>query len=313
MEHSIQEALHTPVMVDEVLHWLITESEGWYVDGTVGTGGHTAALLSRLSPGGKVLGIDLDHTALAVAHERLSAETARLTLRQGSYAQAHLFLHELGEVNCQGILLDLGLSSYCLEGSGRGFSFQADEPLDMRFDPNHGRPLYQILPHLSRNALTDILVRFGEDRQARSVATAIYRAATQDRLETTAQLVDTIRLAVRGPLLTKTLARTFQALRIFVNDELNTLQTALERLTGILRTGARAVMITYHSLEDRMVKQFFARESRDCLCPPQIPQCVCSHSAAFKILTPKPVTPASEERMQNPRSRSAKLRAVERL
>ncbi|UCD38115.1 MAG: 16S rRNA (cytosine(1402)-N(4))-methyltransferase RsmH [Fidelibacterota bacterium] len=301
------------MMVDEVLEWLITATEGWYVDGTLGTGGHTAAILSRLSPEGRVLGIDLDAEALALACKRLSEESSRLVLRQGSFAQAHLFLQELEVMDCQGLLLDLGLSSYTLEGSGRGFSFQVDEPLDMRFDPSHGRPLHQVIPHLGSEILADILSRYGEERQAKHIADALYDKATRNQLTTSSELAETVRNTARSPLVNKTLARVFQALRIFINDELNTLQTTLERLSDMLKSGGRAVVISYHSLEDRLVKQFFTRESKDCLCPPQLPQCVCTHTATFKILTPRPVTPSPEEQANNPRCRSAKLRAVERL
>lgn len=308
-----QEISHVPVMVDQVLDWLVTTSSGWYVDGTVGTGGHSAAILSRLAPDGRVLGLDLDAETLAIARDRLAADAARVVLRQGSYAQTPLFLQELQVRDCQGMLLDLGLSSYNLESSGRGFSFRSDEPLDMRFDPSHGRPLHQVLPHLASATLADILSRYGEERRARSITAAIHHAATAGQLTTSGALADTVRAAAKGPQLTKTLARVFQALRIFINDELNTLQTALERLAGILESGGRAVIISYHSIEDRMVKQFFARESQDCLCPPHLPQCVCGHTASFRVLTRRPITPSSEEQVRNPRSKSAKLRAAERL
>ncbi len=313
MEVNTQEIVHTPVMVEEVLQWLVTLPEGLYVDGTIDGGGHTAALLAQLAPEGRVLGLDLDPAILEQARERLAPESARVVLRQGSYAQLPVFLEELQVSTCQGLLLDLGMSSYSLEGSGRGFSFQVDEPLDMRFDPTHGRPLYQVLQHLSLQTLTEILSRYGEERQTRTLAGAIYQQATAGRLNSSGELAQTIREAARGPLVTKTLARVFQALRIYLNDELGALQTVLERLGGMLAPGCRAVIIAYHSLEDRLVKQFFARESRDCICYPHLPQCVCGHTATFRVLTRKPLTPIPEERAQNPRSRSARLRALERL
>jgi len=313
MGASPQAVSHIPVMVPEVLDWLVTTPAGWYVDGTVGTGEHAAAILSRLAPNGRVLGIDLDPDTLDTARERLASDSSRVVLRRGSYAQTPLFLQELQVRDCQGMLLDLGLSSFILESSGRGFSFQSDEPLDMRFDPTHGRPLHQVLPHLTSAALSDILSCYGEERHARVVASAIHREAVAGRLTTSGALAQTVRAAARGPQVTKTLARVFQALRIFINDELNTLRTALERLGGIMESGRRAVFISYHSLEDRLVKQFFARESKDCLCPPQLPQCICGHTASFRVLTRKPITPSTEEQARNPRSRSAKLRAMERL
>ena len=313
MNGHTQQVGHVPVMVDEVLDRLVTATDGWYVDGTVGTGGHAAAILARLAPQGKVLGVDLDAETLAIARDRLAADSSRVVLRQGSYAQMSLFLQELQVTACRGLLLDLGLSSFSLEGSGRGFSFQSDEPLDMRFDSTHGRPLCQVLPHLSPAVLADILARYGQERRARAIAGAIHRQATAGGLTTSGALAQTVRAVARGPLVNKTLARVFQALRIFINDELNTLQAALERLGGIIESGRRVVVISYHSLEDRLVKQFFARESKDCLCPPRLPRCVCAHTASFKILTRKPITPSPGEQAQNPRSRSAKLRAVERL
>ncbi len=300
-------------MVDQVLDWLITVPDGWYVDGTIGTGGHTAAIISRLSPDGRVLGIDLDSESLAVAREQLASDLSRITFRQGSYAQIPLYLNELSIKMCQGLLLDLGMSSYGLQASGRGFSFQSDEPLDMRFDANHGLPLYKVLPQLAPATLQNILSRYGEEKQARAVANAIHREAVAGRLTTSGALADTIRNTVRGSMKVKSLARIFQALRIYINDELDSLQTALECLKNILESGARVVIISYHSLEDRLVKRFLAREAKDCLCPPDFPKCVCNHTASFKVLTSKPAVPSPEEIAFNPRSRSAKLRVGERL
>ena len=313
MNGPIQEINHIPVMVDEVLNWLVTTPDGWYVDGTVGTGGHTAAILSRLSPEGRVLGVDLDAGSLAVARDHLAADLSRVVLHQGSYAQVASFLQELAVRECQGVLLDLGLSSFSLEASGRGFSFQLDEPLDMRFDPTHGRPLHQVLLHLTPETLADILARYGEERQSRAIARAIHNEAASGHLTTSGALAETVRTVAKGPLADRSLARVFQALRIYINDELNNLQTALERLGSMLESGRRVVIISYHSLEDRLVKRFFARESKDCLCPAHLPQCICGHTASFSVLTRKPVTPSSEEIALNPRSRSAKLRAAERL
>jgi len=313
MNGLIQEISHTPVMVDEVLDWLVTAPDGWYVDGTVGTGGHIAAILSRLSPEGRVLGVDLDAGSLAVARDHLAADLSRVVLRQGSYAQAALFLQELAVRECQGVLLDLGLSSFNLEASGRGFSFQSDEPLDIRFGPAHGRPLHQVLLHLRPETMADILARYGEERQARAIARAIHNEAAAGRLTTSGALAETVRTVAKGPLADRSLARVFQALRIFINDELNVLKTALERLNGMLESGRRVVIISYHSLEDRLVKRFLARQSKDCHYPVHLPQCSCGHTASYKVLTRKHVTPSSEEIALNPRSRSAKLRAAERL
>lgn len=303
---------HVPVMVDEVLDGLITTSGGLYVDGTLGAGGHAAAILSRLSPEGRVLGIDLDAQVLARARERLAGESSRMIFRQGSYDQVPQFLKELHMECCQGLLLDLGISSFSLEGSGRGFSFQTDEPLDMRFDPSRGRPLHQVLPTLNSGALADILFNFGEERRSRAIAAAIHATAAE-QLSTSGALARVVRSVVKGPQATKTLARVFQALRIFINDELRTLKKALEQLGTVVESGRRVAIISFHSLEDRIVKQFFARESRDCICPPEIVTCQCGHRATFKVLTRRPIVPGPDEQARNSRSRSAKLRILERL
>ncbi len=304
---------HLPVMVAEVLTQLVTTPSGLYVDGTLGGGGHASALLARLARDGRVLGVDLDPGALAAAQRTLAGAGERISLRQGSFTQLPAFLEELGVTNCQGLLLDLGISTLTLESSGRGFSFLREEPLDMRFDPHHGRPLSQVLPRLSQSQLADIIYRYGEERRSRAVARAIFGAAEAGRLATSADLAAAVRSVVKGQPVTKTLARVFQALRIYINGELDNLQAALESLPQLLEAGRRVVVISYHSLEDRLVKHFFIRESKACLCPPQIPSCQCNHQATLKVISRKPITPTAEERAFNPRSRSAKLRVAERL
>ena len=312
MPSARQPINHVPVMVDEVLDGLITTSDGLYVDGTLGTGGHAAAILSRLSPGGQVLGIDLDAQVLARARVRLAGESSRMIFRHGSYDQMPQFLKELDRECCQGLLLDLGISSFSLEGSGRGFSFQTEEPLDMRFDASRGQPLHQVLPTLNSGVLADILFTFGEERRSRAIAAAIHATAAK-HLTTSGALARVVRSVVKGPQATKTLARVFQALRIFINDELRTLKNVLEQLGTVVESGRRIAIISFHSLEDRIVKQFFARESRDCICPPEIITCQCGHRATFRVLTRRPIVPGPDEQARNPRSRSAKLRVLERL
>ena len=304
---------HLPVMVEEVLTQLVTTSSGLYVDGTLGGGGHALALLARLASGGRVLGVDLDPGALDTARRILAGAGDRISLRQGSFTQLPAFLEELGVTTCQGLLLDLGLSTLTLESSGRGFSFQLEEPLDMRFDPSQGQPLSQVLLRLSRSQLADIIYRYGEERRSRAVARAIHGAAEAGQMLTSGDLAATVRSVVKGPQATKTLARVFQALRIYINGELDNLQAVLDSLPQILEAGRRVVIISYHSLEDRLVKHFFIRESKACLCPPQLPSCQCNHQATLKVVTRKPITPTAQERAFNPRSRSAKLRVAQRL
>ncbi len=303
---------HLPVMVAEVLTQLVTTPTGLYVDGTLGGGGHASALLSRLAMDGRVLGVDLDPGALDAARRTLAGAGERISLRQGSFTQVPAFLEELGVNTCQGVLLDLGISTLTLESSGRGFSFQREEPLDMRFDPDHGRPLSQVLPRLSQSQLAGIIYRYGEERRSRALARAIHGAAEAGRLVTSGDLAAAVRSVVKGQPV-KTLARVFQALRIYINGELDNLQAALESLPQILEAGRRVAVISYHSLEDRLVKHFFIRESKACLCPPQIPSCQCNHQATLKVVSRKPITPSAEEQAFNPRSRSAKLRVAERL
>ena len=304
---------HLPVMVEEVLTQLVTTSSGLYVDGTLGGGGHASALLARLAIGGRVLGVDLDPGALDTARRTLAGAGDRISLRQGSFTQLPAFLEELGVTTCQGLLLDLGLSTLTLESSGRGFSFQLEEPLDMRFDPSQGEPLAQVLLRLSRSQLADIIYRYGEERRSRAIARAIRGAAEAGRMLTSGDLAAAVRSVVKGPQATKTLARVFQALRIYINGELDNLQAVLDSLPQILEAGRRVVIISYHSLEDRLVKHFFIRESKACLCPPQLPSCQCNHQATLKVVTRKPITPTAQERAFNPRSRSAKLRVAQRL
>lgn len=313
MSATATETLHAPVMVDEVLAELMTTTDGWYVDGTAGTGGHAAAILGQLSARGRLLGLDLDPKALEIARRRLAPSAERVVLRQASYEQLPAILAELQVNQCQGLLLDLGMSSFSLEGSGRGFSFRVDEPLDMRYDPGRGHPLAQVLPALSFNELADILARYGEEHQAGRIAGAIHRDASAGLLTTSGALAATVRAASTARQVTKTLARVFQALRIHINDELHALGSTLDRLGESLSTGARLVVISYHSLEDRLVKQFIARESKDCICPPELPACVCDHKATFRPITRKPLTPSPVELARNSRSRSAKLRAAERV
>ncbi len=304
---------HLPVMVEEVLTQLVTTSSGLYVDGTLGGGGHASALLDRLASGGRVLGVDLDPGALDAARRILAGAGDRISLRQGSFTQLPAFLEELGVTTCQGLLLDLGLSTLTLQSSGRGFSFQLEEPLDMRFDPSQGEPLSRVLLRLSRSQLADIIYRYGEERRSRAIARAIRGAAEAGRMLTSGDLAATVRSVVKGPQATKTLARVFQALRIYINVELDNLQAVLDSLPQILEAGRRVVIISYHSLEDRLVKHFFIRESKACLCPPQLPSCQCNHQATLKVVSRKPITPSAKEQAFNPRSRSAKLRVAQRL
>jgi len=293
-----------------VLTFLGVRPGGVYVDGTVGGGGHAAAVLEASAPGGRLLGLDLDPAALEVARRRLRGFGDRVVLRHGSFARLGVLAGDFAPAD--GVLLDLGLSSLQLADPGRGFAFSREGPLDMRFDPTAAGPTAADLVNgLSVKELADLLYRYGEERQARRIAEAIAAARP---LRTTAQLAGVVVAAVghrRGRIHPAT--RTFQALRIAVNDELGALEAALPQAVDLLSPGGRLVVICFHSLEDRIVKRFMRQESRDCICPPEVPACVCGHRARLKVLTPRPVRPDPAEVEANPRARSARLRAAERV
>jgi 16S rRNA (cytosine1402-N4)-methyltransferase len=302
---------HVPVLLDEVVTGMQVEPGGRYIDATVGGGGHAAEILAASAPDGMLLGLDRDPAALKVANDRLTAYGGRFELvhtsfaHLGEVAQAHDF------APVGGVLFDLGLSSLQLADAKRGFSFTVDGPLDMRFDPTSGGPTAaDLVNNLSAEALADILYEYGEETQSRRIARAIVEARP---IHTTRELVEVIERAVgrrRGRLHPATL--TFQALRIAVNEELKALKVALPQAVELLEAGGRLAVIAFHSLEDRIVKRFVRRESKDCICPPELPICTCDHEASLNVITRKPIRPTEEEVAANPRSRSARLRIAER-
>lgn len=302
---------HQPVLYHEIIHALQPKSPGFYVDGTVGAGGHARGILEACAPDGRLLGLDLDPQALALAGETLAPYQPRFHLLQASYAALDSVLPQLGWPPVQGILLDLGLSSMQVDHPERGFSFLHDGPLDMRFDPRQPVSAADLVNTLPEAELADILYRYGEERNARQIARAILQARP---VQTTRQLAAVIEaLSPRRGDRLHPATRTFQALRIAVNRELDAIQSALPQAVAALAPGGRLAIISFHSLEDRLVKEFFRRESRDCLCPPRQPVCTCGHVATLKEITRKPVTPTEAEIKQNPRARSAKLRVAEKI
>lgn len=303
--------LHTPVMVEEVLYYLNVQPGGRYVDCTVGTGGHALAIMEAASPGGLLLGLDIDPAALRIARERLAPYGASVQLVEANFREVGEICRWYGFVPVHGVLFDLGLSSIQIEEGERGFSFQREAPLDMRFSPDQQLTAADIVNHWDEHEIADILWRYGEERFSRRIARRIVQARP---LRTTLELARVVEQAVgqaRSRIHPAT--RTFQALRIAVNQELENLEAALEEAHGLLGFGGRLVVISFHSLEDRIVKEFFRRESRDCICPPETPTCICDHKATLRLLTKTPVRPRPEEVRANPRSRSAKLRAAERI
>ena len=302
---------HQPVLYNEIIHALRPQSSNSYIDGTLGAGGHARGILEASSPDGRLLGMDVDPQALAVARERLAEFGSRAVIIQASYTTLSEQLDKLGWDKVDGILLDLGLSSMQLDTPERGFSFKADAPLDMRFDPRNPVTAADLVNNLPEKELADLIYRYGEERRSRQVARAIVKARP---IETTQELAQLVARAVRGGRQDiHPATKTFQALRIAVNQELEALETVLPQAVASLNPGGRLAVIAFHSLEDRRVKQFFRQESRDCICPPRQPICTCEHIATIREITRRPIMPQEEEIQENPRARSARLRVAEKI
>ena len=313
---------HIPVLCDKVVAFLKPKSEGVYIDGTVGLGGHSTAILETSAPDGHVIGIDLDLEALAVAEDRLRVFGERYSLINGNFAEMDVLLERHSVHAVDGILLDLGVSSLQLDTPHRGFSFNHTGPLDMRMDPRRalsterGTALtaMQVVNDSTVDVLADIFKRYGEERFAKRIAGQIVRARQQGPITTTTQFAEIVKQAVpqKGAKIHPA-TRVFQALRIHVNAELENLTTGLEIAIPLLKSGGCLCVITFHSLEDRIVKRHFQTWARTCICPPKTPICICEHSPSVEILTKRPVLPDVDKIQQNPRARSAKLRAVRKL
>jgi len=303
---------HTPVMVREVVAALNVRPGGRYVDCTVGAGGHAVAIMEDASPGGSLLGIDRDAAALDEARSTLERYGDDVLLEQGDFAEIDRICREADFAPVHGVLLDLGLSSLQLDDAERGFSFQREGPLDMRFDREQELTAEQIVNEYAVDDLADVLHRYGEEPQARRIAR---RIVERRPLRTTTELAKVVEEAVGGRARRQShpATRTFQALRIAVNQELLSLETALPLAYGLLGDLGRLAVLSYHSLEDRLVKNYIRRESRDCLCPPRQPVCTCGHKAVLRPVDRGAVRPTETEVERNPRSRSARLRVAERL
>ncbi|UCB43831.1 MAG: 16S rRNA (cytosine(1402)-N(4))-methyltransferase RsmH [Dehalococcoidales bacterium] len=302
---------HTPVLVREVIEALAVQPGGRYIDCTVGGGGHAIAILENSSPGGQLLGLDADPDAIVVARVRLKAYCETTLLRNENFANLLSIAEEHGFYPVNGILFDLGLSSFQLSSDARGFSFQRESALDMRLSPEQEATAEDIINQLPETELAHLIRTYGEETYSHKIA---HRIVEERPIKTTLQLARTIELAVggrRGKIHPAT--KTFQALRIVVNRELQYLEAGLEQALGLLGFGGRLVVISYHSLEDRIVKQFTQRESSDCICTPDIPVCICGHKASLSLVNKRVITPTADEVQLNPRSRSAKLRAAERI
>ncbi len=301
---------HQPVLYQEIIHALQPKSGGRYVDATLGAGGHAAGLLAASHPDGNLLGLDVDPQAIELARRTLAPFGERARIKRASYTSLLDQLSAAGWQAVDGILLDLGASSMQFDTPERGFSFQADGPLDMRFDPSQPLTAAEIVDTWPEAELADALFRYGEEPAARRIARAIVRARPIRRTGELAAVVEKA-LGRRGAHHPAT--RTFQALRILVNGELEAVERVLPQAVAALRPGGRLAVITFHSLEDRLVKDYFRLESRDCICPPRQPVCTCGHKASLLEINRHPVRPAEAETKQNPRARSAKLRVAEKI
>ena len=298
-------------MVEEVLLALAVQPGGRYVDSTLGAGGHAEAVLEAASPGGLLLGLDADPRALSVARARLASFGDAALLLERNFRDVGAICRAHGFAPVHGVLFDLGLSSMQLSDEARGFSFQTEAPLDMRFSPQQSLTAADIVNEYHEQELATILWRFGQERHSRAIARRIVR---ERPLSTTLELARTVQKAVGGGRFRiHPATRTFQAIRIAVNAELENLTLALEQALDLLGHGGRLVVISYHSLEDTIVKNVLRREAQDCICPPDIPVCICGHKATLRPVTRGALRPQHDEVATNPRSRSARLRAAERL
>lgn len=311
-------AYHLPALAPEAVAALAPRPGGVYLDGTAGEGGHSLALLEAQPAPARVIGIDLDAGALDAARRRLARFGDRFLPVPGNYAEMGELAAQWGVGAVDGALLDLGFSSRQVDTPGYGLSFQTDEPLDMRYDRGSGRPAAELVNNYGERELRELLRRFGEEPQAAAIARAIVNARP---LHTTAELAALVERTTGGRTAESRrpgrrihpATRTFQALRIAVNGELDNLERGLAAALTLLRPGGRLAVISYHSLEDRIVKNFIAREAASCLCPPRLPACVCGHTPRLRSVHRRVIRPAPDEQRRNPRSRSAKLRAAQRL
>ncbi len=306
---------HRSVLLDECIENLNINPNGIYIDGTAGGGGHSYEIAKRLT-GGRLIAIDQDEAAISAAGKRLSEFGDRVTIVRNNFSNIADVCRELDIKKINGVLLDLGVSSYQLDTAERGFSHNADAPLDMRMDRRNQLDAYTVVNLYPEDKIRKIIYDYGEDRFAPKIAAAIVRRREIKPIETTGELVDVIKSAIPAAAREgghHPAKRTFQAIRIEVNGELSVIQPAIESASDLLAPGGRIAIITFHSLEDRIVKQSYVKLAEGCTCPPRIPMCVCGNKPRVKIISKKPILPSDTEIEENPRSRSAKLRVAEKL
>lgn len=306
---------HTPVLAEESIKNLSIKKDGIYIDGTAGGGGHSRLIAERLSEHGRLVAIDRDADAVEAARERLKGMCCRVDFVHGNYAQIKDILEELQISSIDGALLDLGVSSFQLDNTERGFSYMHDAPLDMRMNRDEEFSAADVVNNYSENELYEVIKKYGEERWAKRIAKFIVESRTEARISTTGQLVEIIKKAVPAGARRDghhPAKRTFQAIRIEVNDELKGVERATKDFIDVLNMNGRLCVITFHSLEDRIVKNIFKERANPCTCPSEFPVCVCGKKADVRIITKKPVFPSIEEVNDNPRARSAKLRCLEK-
>lgn len=315
--NSTNEVLsHRPVLYQEIIQALQPRQAATFIDCTLGAGGHAWGILKESFPDGRLLGLDVDPTAVQIARERLSEFGSRVMIIQESYIHMSQMIKEVGWKTIMGVIFDLGVSSMQLDNPERGFSFRKQAPLDMRFDPGNPVSAQDLVNNLSESELADLIYRYGEERRSRMIAKSLVEnRPIMDTLHLARIVSDAVgRRSYRTTRRKRHPAtRTFQALRIAVNQELASLENALPSALEILDIGGRLSVISFHSLEDRIVKNYFRRESKDCICPPKSPICNCGHRATVRLINRRPIFPSHEEIIQNPRARSARLRTVEKI
>ncbi|MBD3182630.1 16S rRNA (cytosine(1402)-N(4))-methyltransferase RsmH [Candidatus Poribacteria bacterium] len=305
---------HIPVMPQEVIRYLVSGKDGIYLDCTVGMGGHAADILEATYPDGCLIGIDTDLKAVQFSRDYLSSYGERVCIIHGNFADLSEILIQQNITEVNGILMDLGVSSFQLDTPERGFSFSKSGPLDMRMDQTKGNPVSDDLNSKDVKELEDIIRSYGEERWARRIARKIVEVREESPFVSTTQLAELVEKSIpRGRGRIHPATRTFQAFRIYKNKELENLKKGLESAVAALKSGGKICVITFHSLEDRIVKHTFKEMEKDCICPPKTPICICKHKPTLKILTKRPLTASQDEVRDNPRSRSAKLRAAMKL
>ncbi len=304
--------LHIPVMVEQTLHYLVSKPTGTFVDCTLGTGGHMQALSKTTDANSYLIGIDADPSAVQYCKDNLSIAQPHQFLN-ANFVDLKRVCYRAGFQKVDGILMDLGISSFALDDPSRGLTFSQNGPLDMRFSPSIPQTAADFINNASLTDMLKVFREYGEERNSLRIARRIIDERAKQEFRTTGQLADVIKQVVPGEFQVKTLSRIFQAIRMHINSEVAVLQRALADAVSLLAADGRIVVISYHSIEDRIVKQHFKTESKDCICPPEFPVCQCHHKARLKILTDHPVLPNHTEINNNPRARSAKLRAAARL